>query len=363
MFARLKHVLWLTIPWLLIPAALALADASIPTADLKGAKDSPMLQRYQGSFIISYEQKAYDELNLPLSPLEQVEPRQLDRKNNKVFKAKQAKELEGRYTRWVYLVPPGRSSLEVLRNYQEEVKAKGGEVLYECKGEACGGDPRRGLEGGGGEQSLMMHLVPPEKFTDPHFSNGSCAVGSRIQDQRYFAARLPQAGGGDAYLAVMTFAIDAGSYCKALHERVASLVVLVEPKAREQKMVTVKAEEMASGIASQGRIALYGIFFDTDKVEVKPESEPTLVQIAALLKSDPKLSLLVVGHTDNQGGFDYNVDLSRRRAQAVVQALTSGHGVAASRLKPYGVGMAAPAASNDSDQGRAKNRRVELVKQ
>ena len=345
------------------PAGLAWADASEPKADIKGAKDNPLLKRYQGSFIISYESKAYDELKLPLSVLEKVEPRQLDRKNNKVFRAKEARELEGRYTRWVYLVPAGRSSLEVLRNYQEEIKAKGGEVLYQCKGEACGGDPRRGIAGGGGEQSLMMHLLPPEKAADANFSNGYCALQSRIQDQRYFAARLPQPDGGDAHLAVMTFAIDASSACRALHERVASLVILIEPEAREQKMVTVKAEEMASGLASQGRIALYGIYFDTDKTEVKPESDPTLEQIAALMKSDPKLTLLVVGHTDNQGGFDYNVDLSRRRAQAVVQALGGRYGVASTRLKPYGVGMAAPAASNDSDQGRAKNRRVELVKQ
>ena len=66
-----------------------------------------------------------------------------------------------------------------------------------------------------------------------------------------------------------------------------------------------------------GSISLYGIFFDTDKADIKPESEPTLKEIAELLTDDPKLAVIVVGHTDNQGTFDYNLDLSSRRAQAV----------------------------------------------
>jgi outer membrane protein OmpA-like peptidoglycan-associated protein len=78
---------------------------------------------------------------------------------------------------------------------------------------------------------------------------------------------------------------------------------------------------------------------------------------------DANLSLLIVGHTDNVGGYDANVTLSQRRAEAVFQELTSTYGVAASRLRAVGVGMAAPVASNATDDGRAKNRRVELVRQ
>jgi outer membrane protein OmpA-like peptidoglycan-associated protein len=363
MTARRIAASLLTLTLTLALAALpAYADATDPKADIKGAKDNPLLKRYQGSFIVSYEQKAFDELALPLSPLEKAEPTRQDRKNNNIYVSKAQKELEGRYTRLVYVNPAGRSSLEVLRNYQDEIKAKGGEIIFECKGEACGGDPGRATEGGGGDQSLMMHLLPPSRVTDPDFSNGACTLQSRIQDQRYFAARVPVEG-GDAYLALMTWVMQDSTYCKALTDRTATLAILVEPKAREQKMVLVKAEEMAAGIAKDGRIALYGIYFDTDKADLKPESNPTLEQIAALMKADPKLNILVVGHTDNQGGFDHNIELSKRRAAAVAQALASRHGIAASRLKPYGVGMTAPAASNDSDQGRAKNRRVELVKQ
>jgi len=105
------------------------------------------------------------------------------------------------------------------------------------------------------------------------------------------------------------------------------------------------------------------VYFDTAKADVKPESDAALSEIAQLLKRDPKLKLYVVGHTDNQGTFESNLDLSTRRANAVVQVLTSKHGVAAARLRPHGDGATAPVASNDSEEGRAKNRRVELVKQ
>ncbi|ADK83562.1 OmpA/MotB domain protein [Desulfarculus baarsii DSM 2075] len=342
-------------------AALAQAATAPPSADLAGASDSPLLKRYEGSIIISSDKRAFDELALPLGPLECPDPKARDAKNNRVFQPKIVSDLEGAYTRLVYLNPPGRSSLEVLRNYQDEVAAKGGEILYQCKGEACGGDPARGAAGGGGEQSLMMKLVAPERVTDDYFSPGGCALQSRIRDQRYFAARIP-ADGGDAYLALMTWVSTSSGSCRAFNDRAFTLAVLIEPKAREQKMVTVKAAEMASNLDSQGRIALYGVHFDFDKAVVKPESRPTLQEIAALLAADPALEILVVGHTDNQGGFAYNVELSQRRAQAVVKALTGDFGVAPGRLTPFGAGMAAPTASNDSEEGRAKNRRVELVK-
>jgi len=95
---------------------------------------------------------------------------------------------------------------------------------------------------------------------------------------------------------------------------------------------------------------------------VKPESQPTLAEIAKLMKSDTSLRLHVVGHTDNQGKPDYNLDLSRRRAASVVAQLTGAYGIAANRLDAFGCGVYAPVASNEAEAGRAKNRRVELVR-
>lgn len=105
------------------------------------------------------------------------------------------------------------------------------------------------------------------------------------------------------------------------------------------------------------------IYFDTGKAEVKPESDAALEEIAKLLQQNPQLKLYVVGHTDNAGTWASNMDLSRRRANAVTQVLSTKHGVEAARLSPQGDGPTAPVASNDTEEGRANYRRVELVKQ
>jgi OOP family OmpA-OmpF porin len=137
---------------------------------------------------------------------------------------------------------------------------------------------------------------------------------------------------------------------------------IVEEEAMEQ-VVVADASSLARQIGLAGKVSVYGIYFDTGKAVVKPESEPALVEIARLLENDPELRLYVVGHTDNVGGFDYNMDLSRARAAAVVEVLTSQHAVDPARLSAHGVGPLAPATSNGSEDGRAKNRRVELVEQ
>jgi outer membrane protein OmpA-like peptidoglycan-associated protein len=118
---------------------------------------------------------------------------------------------------------------------------------------------------------------------------------------------------------------------------------------------------MAEQISASGSIALYGIYFDTNKTELKAESSLTLEQIAKLLRDDSTLKLLVVGHTDNVGTLLYNMELSSRRAAAVVAALTADYAINANRLTPVGVAYASPVASNHTEEGRAQNRRVELV--
>src|SRR5688572_9598836 len=120
--------------------SLALADATIPTADRQGSKDNPLLRRYEGSFIIAYEHKSFDEFTLALSRLEPLPDNKRDSHNNRVFEPNQKKALEGERTRIVYLIPMDRSPLEVIRNYQEELEGKGGKVLFQCKAEDCGGN-------------------------------------------------------------------------------------------------------------------------------------------------------------------------------------------------------------------------------
>jgi OmpA-OmpF porin, OOP family len=136
----------------------------------------------------------------------------------------------------------------------------------------------------------------------------------------------------------------------------------VEKQIMEQEVVAT-AEIMGNDISSTGHVSIYGIYFDTGKSEIKPESDAAISEIAKLLKNNAALKLYVVGHTDSAGSFDSNMKLSKDRAEAVAKALTVKYGIASERLKSHGVASLSPVASNDTDDGKQKNRRVELVKQ
>lgn len=140
------------------------------------------------------------------------------------------------------------------------------------------------------------------------------------------------------------------------------MLTIIEKQAMAQQVVA-SAELFKSGLNTSGHIEVPGIYFDTGKSEVKPESGTAIAEIAKLLQADPALKVYVVGHTDNVASLDLNMRLSKARAEAVVQELVSKHAVAAGRLTGQSVGPLSPVVSNDTEEGRAKNRRVELVKQ
>jgi OmpA-OmpF porin, OOP family len=335
------------------------ANPALPTSDAPGSADSPVLKRFEGSIILSYENKKFDELTVPLSKLEYV-PGKHNHDNNHVVEPKQKKTVEGELTHLLYVMPPQRSSFEVFRNYQDDIKAQNGTVLYECKGADCGGDPNRNVFGGGGNMGLPDYLRSSDKVTESYPSMVRCAHGVSLSDLRYLVAELPGAG---AHVSVLTANIpSAGDECTPLKGRALAIVDIIQAKRRDSMMVTVPpAAEMARALSSSGKAALYGLYFDSNKTDVKPSSEETLNQIGKLLKDNPKLNLLVVGHTDNAGEFSSNMNLSKKRAAAVVDALVARFGVKRDRLTPVSVSFAAPVGSNKTEDGRAKNRRVELV--
>jgi len=171
---------------------------------------------------------------------------------------------------------------------------------------------------------------------------------------------------GDTLVAVFVGAHQGGTFgdvSESLEGRAGVLTEVVEPRPMEQRITTVSAAEISSTLAAQGRVSFYGIHFDFDKAEIKPESEKQLTEMAKYLKTNPDVRTFVLGHTDNKGKVDYNLALSQRRAEAVAKALVSRHGVDARRIVARGLGPLAPVASNRTEDGQAKNRRVELVEQ
>jgi outer membrane protein OmpA-like peptidoglycan-associated protein len=138
--------------------------------------------------------------------------------------------------------------------------------------------------------------------------------------------------------------------------------IFVTEKQMVQEVVANSAA-LSAGLSGKGHVVVRGIFFDTGKADVKLESDAALKEIAKLLQQDATMKVYVVGHTDNAGSLASNMTLSSQRASAVMKELTARYGVAAARLDAFGNGPYAPVASNDNDEGRAQNRRVELVKQ
>jgi OOP family OmpA-OmpF porin len=195
------------------------------------------------------------------------------------------------------------SGLQVVRNYTNAIKKIGGQLVYEYDD--------------GGSQIVTLKLV----------KNG-----------QEVWVKVAAAGNGMYFINI------------------------IEKEVMAQDIVA-DASSMANSIKETGKVAIYGIYFDTGKSVLKPESQATLQEIDKLLKADPALKLYVVGHTDNSGAFDANIKLSMDRATSVVNALVSQYSVNAGRIKACGDGPTSPVATNDTEEGKALNRRVELVKQ
>lgn len=339
-------------------ALSAHADLEVPTADAAGTRDVPWLKRYEGSVAVAFSAREFDEYLFAEGPLKQsADEEARDGSNNRMFEFTPSRELEGQRTRIVYLLPEGRSTLEAVRGYEQEIEGLGGVKKFECKADGCGGDPKRNSDGGGGWQSVAMKLWPESRVTEAPFTLANCAQTMSIADQRLASFEIP----GNGFVQVHAFIGTDTQYCEVFNGRTIAVVDVLETKPREQKMVTVSAGEMQKALSATGRVALYGIYFDTASATIRPDSKPTLDEIGKLLSGDPTMKIHVVGHTDSQGGLDRNFDLSKRRAAAVRDALVRDYGIAAARLTANGVSYLAPVASNADDAGRAKNRRVELV--
>ena len=126
---------------------------------------------------------------------------------------------------------------------------------------------------------------------------------------------------------------------------------------------SLNSEAMAKAMAETGKVTLYGIQFDFNQATIKQESEPVLKEVGSLLQPQSALKLRIQGHTDNVGKPAYNLDLSKKRAESVKAYLVQNFKVDASRLTTEGFGDTKPIAKNDTEQGRAQNRRVELARE
>jgi outer membrane protein OmpA-like peptidoglycan-associated protein len=297
--------------------------ALVPSANAQTKEqDHPLVSRFPGSEIKEYSLKEFDEFTIPVGPY---------RKGK--FTAVQ--KLEGKVTRIRYVNPANRSTLEIVRNYEQALQKAGFQIVFSCGAEDCA------------DSGTLTQV--------PGFEMWCVNVGIQCPEaMRYVVGKLTR-DKENVYVAAKVLN-NAGP-------RADTVLYVIELKPMQTGMVTVNAQALAEDITKTGHVAIYGIYFDTAKAVIKPESKPVINEIGKLLKSQAALKLHVVGHTDNAGNLATNMTLSKQRAEAVVNAVVSEHGIAAGRLIANGVGPLAPVASNGAEDGRARNRRVELVAQ
>lgn len=221
------------------------------------------------------------------------------------FKNEKGQEFnaEGKYFYIDYLIAQGQkapSDVQIMRNFINAFQKVGGKVVYQSPGD------------------VTLKIEKGKALT---------------------WARISPYNGGEGYV-----------------------LEIVEQRAMAQD-VTADAASMSADLAATGHVAVYGITFDADSAVIRPEADAAIAEIAKLLKQNASLKLFVVGHTANAGSVEAGLKLSQARAEAVVKTLTQKHGIAASRLVPYGVGPYCPVSTNQTEEGRSKNRRVELVQQ
>lgn len=324
------------------------AQAAAPRADVPGAKDHPVLQRFSGSLLVGYAQQDWEQRQFP-------DARGAARDDNRFANPV---NVEGKLTRLFYLAPPGKGPLEVFRNYQQALQAAGFKTTWSCETEAQG-CARAYFALDGYERAKGMRWAEgdlPGIDADYKGSSWNLEMSLSYEQGRMLVGTLSNSGRTLQLLLYTSVADNTHT------GRTATYVEIVEPKAMPTGQVTVDAKALGQGLQAEGRIALYGLFFDTGKTELKPESLAQLDQMVAALKAQAALKVLIVGHTDNIGGTESNLALSQGRAQAVVAALVQ-RGIAAARLQARGVANFAPLASNATEDGRSRNRRVELVLQ
>lgn len=314
--------------------------------------DHRLVPRVDGSEIISYQFVEFDRVSLTFGPREDGE-------------YPHAREFEGEHTQLIYLLRnPDVSTLQVKRAYRQGLEQAGFEIDF----------------AGSGRDDLGRRFHRFDTFDRDRPRGVSLGTmnwpGNRAnRDMRFLAASHVEEA---VYVNVLIYnnrsdgspAMRVDVVEKPEDEHALGMTAPEPPEERPTERDEIvaahdredlSAEEIEAGIISEGRVAVRDILFEFDSAEIIDESADALATIADVLEDNAELELLIVGHTDNVGDFEYNLNLSMERARAVAVWLKAEHGIDEARLQAAGAGMMAPVATNRNEDGRQQNRRVELV--
>jgi len=278
--------------------------------------DHPLLSRFPGSIVKDYFHADFGKQDF----LTRNSAGKIDTKTK-----------EGSITRIYYGLEKETTSVAIIRNAEESLKKAGFQLQLKLSDAA---------------------LIPFKKSAENIMVNMSPLIIGVSPEYLYM---VRQNATGTQHIAICSSSFSSTNFI--------IYYLILEENQQVFTPLEVSSNEISTGLKENGKIELYGIYFDTGKFNIKPESKPALEKIVKVLKDNPSLKLRIVGHTDNVGDFANNMLLSEQRAQAVLGALVQTYQIAKERLSAHGVASLAPLSTNSSEFGRAKNRRVELVQQ
>jgi len=302
------------------------------TTDIENSKDYTLISRFEGSIIEFYKETKWGAYKLPINDKGAID-----------FKNPQT--LEGKVIRIQYTTSKDNNCEFVLQNYNAAFKKAGFTILISAGKEVLDASawpyPFGFLYYGKGDWNDGMN--------NDKYGIGISSGGSK--DHAFIAVHGKREW-KDIYIII---------YTQVCENFTLLTQDVIEVEAVETGMVT--AENIAKGIQTDGHIAVYDILFETGKSDIKPESDATIKNVAEYMNANPTKKFYIVGHTDNVGDFAANMTLSENRAKAVLNDLITKYAVKAEQLKAYGVSSLAPIGTNTTEEGKAKNRRVDIVEQ
>ncbi|MDP2562603.1 OmpA family protein [Psychrobium sp. 1_MG-2023] len=302
---------------------LDFSSLKAPKRDVKGASDHPMIERFPGSYIAATAVNDFESYPLIIGQYKKSIP---------------TKQVSGKITTVNYRIDAKVGPYAVHKNYINALQQAGFTIIFECSAPTCGN-----------------YILRDNLKNTIHAKNHKSDIYNMNRKRHYYLFSAEKVTPAGKVYATMYSYQNSGKYA------VEMVVDVIEERAVSKVALNIDSDTLGKQIQATGSVSLYGIEFDFDKHTLKASSNKQLAEIADFLKKSNKVSLYVVGHTDNKGQFEYNQNLSKRRAAEVVNTLVSQYQIDSKRLAAVGVGPVAPKAANDTESNRQQNRRVELV--
>ncbi len=318
--------------------------------DVAGAVDHPLISKYKNSCIVAYDESKFNHVIFPASKIEY-------KKGS--WKADKEITEEGKVTSIIYGIENTERAtvLEVQRNYEQALKNGGFEIVYSAFGKKdIAGNSKIGRT-----YKIFANQEVLDNYqytkTKSYFRFAFSSTAKNINaDDAFFVARRKR--DGRTYTFALLIHKNASSW-EGLTDNIFIQAIIVEREDMETDQVS--AASIDEKIKNEGKEVFHNILFDFGSDTLTQESYAIIETLSDYLKANPSQDYYIVGHTDNVGSLPTNQTLSEKRAKAVLNALTSKYNVPISQISAHGVGQLSPLSINTTEEGRALNRRVEIV--